>query len=196
MAEGLSSGIFPGFLSVLGMNQNWIKTDFLRQTLCYNLAGGFAFNKERRDILLGIKKCDNYDEARELFVEYSKLKGAEVCFVSFENELKHLEEVYSSGVILIAKEDDELIGCIAVKKIADDICELKRLFVRERYRGNGYSKQLFENAITYAKSLGYKKAVINTIPEIMPVGYQMYLRYGFAENFKDENGIVNLSLDL
>ena len=83
-----------------------------------------------------IRKCDNYDEARELFAEYSKLKGAEVCFV------------------------------------------------------------LFENAIAYAKSLGNTKAVINTIPEIMPVGYQMYLRYGFAENFKDENGIVNLSLDL
>lgn len=146
--------------------------------------------------MVEIKKCDNYDEARELFVEYSGLKGAEVCFVSFENELKNLEEVYSSGVILIAKEDDKLVGCIAVKKIENDICELKRLFVRQRYRGNGYSKQLFENAITYAKSLGYKKAVINTIPEIMPVGYQMYLRFGFIEKPEDENGIVNLSRDL
>ena len=146
--------------------------------------------------MVDIRKCDNYDEARELFVEYSKLKGAEVCFVSFENELKHLEKIYSLGVILIAKEDDKLIGCIAVKKIEDGVCELKRLFVRECYRGNGYSKQLLEDAIAQAKSLGYKKAVINTIPEIMPVGYQMYLRYGFVENFKDENGIVNLSLAL
>lgn len=61
--------------------------------------------------MVDIRKCDNYDEARELFIEYYKLKGAEVCFVSFENELKNLEEVYSSGVILIAKEDDKLIGC-------------------------------------------------------------------------------------
>lgn len=143
-----------------------------------------------------IKKCDNYDEARELFVEYSRLKGAEVCFVSFENELKNLEDIYSTGVILIAKEDDKLIGCIAVKKIEDGICELKRLFVRERYRGNGYSKQLLDDAIAQAKTLGYQKAVIDTIPEVMPVGYQMYLRYGFVENSKDENGIVNLSLDL
>lgn len=143
-----------------------------------------------------IGKCDNYDEARELFVEYSKLKGAEVCFMSFENELKNLEEVYSSGVILIAKEDDKLIGCIAVKKIEDDICELKRLFVRECYRGNGYSKLLFDKAIAYATTLGYKKAVINTIPKVMPVGYKIYLRYGFVENSVDEKGIVNLRMNL
>lgn len=74
-----------------------------------------------------IEKCVNYDEARELFIEYSKLKGAEVCFVSFENELKNLEEVYSSGVILVAKEDDKLIGCIAVKKIEDGICNYLRI---------------------------------------------------------------------
>ena len=117
--------------------------------------------------MVEIRKCENYDEARELFMEYSKLKGAEVCFVSFENELKNLEEVYSSGVILLAKEDDKLIGCIAVKKIEDGICELKRLFVRECYRGNGYSKQLFEKSIAYAIALGYKKAVINTIPKVL-----------------------------
>ncbi len=146
--------------------------------------------------MVEIRKCDNYDEARELFMEYSKLKGAEVCFVSFENELKNLEEVYSSGVILLAKENDKLIGCIAVKKIEDDICELKRLFVRECYRGNGYSKQLFEKAIACATTLGYKKAVIYTIPEVMPVGYKMYLRYGFIESSVDEKGIVNLSMDL
>ena len=143
-----------------------------------------------------IRKCENYNEARELFTEYSKLKGAEVCFVSFENELKNLEEIYSSGVILIAKESNRLLGCIAVKKLDDDTCELKRLFVRECYRGNGYSKQLFEKAIGYASALGYQKAVIRTIPEVMPVGYQMYLRYGFVENSVDENGVVNLSMDL
>lgn len=146
--------------------------------------------------MVEIGKCDNYDEARELFIEYSRLKGAEVCFVSFENELKNLEEVYSSGVILLAKEDNKLIGCIAVKNIEDGICELKRLFVRESYRGNGYSKQLFEKAIACAIELGYKKAVINTIPKVMPIGYKMYLRYGFVENSVDEKGIVNLSMDL
>ena len=60
-----------------------------------------------------IRKCENYNEARELFTEYSKLKGAEVCFVSFEHELKTLEEVYSSGVILIAKG---VTGCLGASQ--------------------------------------------------------------------------------
>lgn len=98
------------------------------------------------------------------------------------------------------KPDEEFR--IVISQIEEKIWELRRSISGEKskdeesYRGNGYSKQLFEKAIACAIELGYKKAVINTIPKVMPVGYKMYLRYGFVENYVDEKGIVNLSMDL
>ncbi|MCH4153833.1 MAG: hypothetical protein LKF32_04185 [Mageeibacillus sp.] len=63
-----------------------------------------------------------------LFVEYSHIKGAESCFVSFDKELNDLEGYYSGGAILIGYEEDKPVACVAVKKINDETCEGKRLF--------------------------------------------------------------------
>lgn len=143
-----------------------------------------------------VKECTNYDQAKELFVEYSKLKGAEQCFVSFDHELKNIETVYPNGQILIATYDDVPIGCIAVKAISSTKCELKRLYLKEEFRGKGYAKFLFEGILNRARELGFLEAEIHTLPEIMPIGYQMYLNYGFKEKGKDEGGAVLLTISL
>ena len=143
-----------------------------------------------------IKDCTNYDEAKELFVEYSKLKGAEQCFVSFDYELKNIDTIYPNGQILIATYDNIPIGCIAVKSINSTNCELKRLYLKEEFRGKGYSKVLFEGILDRAKELGFLEAEIHTLPEIMSIGYKMYLKYGFIEKTKDEGGAVFLTRNL
>lgn len=142
---------------------------------------------------MDIKNCTNYEEAKNLFVEYSSLKGAEKCFVSFENELKKIEEIYPEGQILIGYEDNQPIGCIAVKALDSENCELKRLFIKEEYRGKGYSKLLFEAILARAKELEFKNAVIHTLPEVMKIGYNMYLRYGFIQQSNLNDGAVILT---
>ena len=60
-------------------------------------------------------------DIRTLFQEYSQIKGAEVCFVSFGNELEHLEEIYSApkGSRIVAYDNDYPVGCVALKKVDD-----------------------------------------------------------------------------
>ena len=145
---------------------------------------------------MDIRNCINYDEAKELFMEYSSLKGAEQCFVSFENELKNIEIIYPSGQVLIGYENNQPIGCIAVKALDAESCELKRLYIREAYRGKGYSKNLFEGILDRAKELGFKKAVIKTLPEVMSIGYNMYLRYGFVEDPEKKDNVVTLTKEI
>ena len=143
--------------------------------------------------MMEIKNCTDYEVAKKLFVEYSSLKGAEQCFVSFENELKKIDEIYPQGQILIGYEDNQPVGCIALKALDNENCELKRLYIKEQYREKGYSKLLFEAMLGRAKELGFKNAVIHTLPEVMNIGYNMYLRYGFVQNSALKDKAVELT---
>ena len=48
-----------------------------------------------------VSECNEYDTIRALFLEYSKIKGAESCFISFGNELDNLESFYSGGALMV-----------------------------------------------------------------------------------------------
>src|SRR5437660_5662903 len=87
-------------------------------------------------------------EARELFREYSAWLDLNLCFQNFEYELASLPGDYQppEGRLLLAFENERLAGCIALRKIADDVCEMKRLFIRPALQGNGLGRQLV-NAI-------------------------------------------------
>lgn len=132
-------------------------------------------------MMFEIKDCKDYEIAKMLFKEYSKLKGAEQCFVSLKKELVDLDKIYPEGQILFGVVDEQVIGCIAVKAIDEKRCELKRLFIKPEYRGNGFSRLMFEAILKRSKDLGYEFAEIHTIPEIMILGYKMYLSYGFEQ---------------
>lgn len=67
-----------------------------------------------------IKDCKDYEIAKMLFKEYSRLKGAEQCFVSFKKELADLDKIYPEGQILFGVVDEQVIGCIAVKAIDEN----------------------------------------------------------------------------
>jgi len=143
-----------------------------------------------------IRECNDYEKAKMLFTEYSKLKGAEQCFKTFASELENIESIYPKGQLLLGLVDDKAIGCIALKAIDEEKCELKRLYIKEEYRGNGYSKLMFETILARAKDLGFSIAEIRTLPEIMAVGYKMYLKYGFIEQEIKEAKVVVLSKEL
>ena len=130
-----------------------------------------------------------------LFVEYSHIKGAESSFVSFDKELNDLEGYYSGGAILIGYEEDKPVACVAVKKINDETCEGKRLFIKPEYRGKGYARIMIKAMTDKASELGFKEVVFTTKPAVMSVGYGLYKRMGFEE-LSEENGIVSMRIDL
>ena len=132
---------------------------------------------------------------KDLFVEYSHIKGSESCFVSFDKELNDLEGYYSGGAILIGFEEDKPVACVAVKKINDETCEGKRLFIKPEYRGKGYARIMIKAMTDKASELGFKEVVFTTKPAVMSVGYGLYKRMGFEE-LSEENGIVSMRIDL
>ena len=142
-----------------------------------------------------VKECLDTEIIKELFVEYSHIEGAESCFVSFDKELNDLTYFYKGGAMLIGYEDEVPVSCIAVKKIGNDICEAKRLFIKPESRGKGYARIMLNAMLDKAKGLGFKKVTFTTKPSVMQIGYGLYKRMGFEE-VSEKDGIVSMKMEL
>jgi ribosomal protein S18 acetylase RimI-like enzyme len=120
--------------------------------------------------------------AADLFREYQTFLDVDLCFQGFEQELATLPGKYSEpgGAIYLAQKDDEIIGCVAVRPIKDDICEMKRLYVRDGFRGLSAGRQLAEKIISKAKQLGYKRMQLDTL-ERLESALALYKKLGFVE---------------
>jgi len=117
---------------------------------------------------------------RTLFIEYQQWLNVDLCFQGFEEELAALPGCYAppKGVIYLAVEDGEPIGCVAVRPRTSGEAELKRLYVRSAKRGRGAGKRLFDAAMTRAHLMGYSSIVLDTLPH-MRAAKSLYAAYGF-----------------
>jgi ribosomal protein S18 acetylase RimI-like enzyme len=117
-----------------------------------------------------------------LFREYAQSLSVDLCFQNFEEELRELPGAYAPprGVLLLAETDDGLAGCVAVRPLEANICELKRLYVRSRYRGAGWGRRLTEAAMQAARGMGYTHMRLDTLPE-MQTAQKLYQTLGFHE---------------
>ena len=142
-----------------------------------------------------VKESKDYEVIKDLFKEYSKIKGAEGCFVSFDKEISDLGGFYAGGAILLGFEDDAPVACIAIRKMDNNKCEGKRLFIKPEYRGKGYARKMMNAMLEEAKKLGFKELVFTTRPEVMAIGYGLYKRMGFEE-LKCEDGVASMRMIL
>jgi len=133
--------------------------------------------------ILQVESFEEIEEARRLFREYEAWLDVDLCFQSFKEELKNLPGKYAAptGRLLLAFADEKIAGCIALRKIDDETCEMKRLFVREDFRGSGAGKKLIEKLIAEARALGYKRMLLDTLPDKMPKAVALYRFYGFCQ---------------
>ena len=106
--------------------------------------------------LLEIRDCENKEVAKELIREYATIKGAEQCFVSLDKELADLDAYYEGGALLIGYDHANPVATIAIRKVDDTACEIKRLYVKPDYRGKGYARKLIEAILERAKRLGLR----------------------------------------
>jgi len=127
---------------------------------------------------------EDVDHARTLFKEYEAGLGISLCFQNFDHELKNLPGDYAppDGRLLLAKDDDDQIaGCIAMRKHSPGICEMKRLFVRPAYRSTGLGRVLVNTIIDEARKLGYTHMRLDTLPGRMDKAIALYRSIGFVD---------------
>ena len=126
---------------------------------------------------------EHIQAARTLFVEYAESLGFSLCFQNFDQELKGLPGAYAppDGRLLLAVENDQLAGCIALRKLGDKVCEMKRLFVRPACRATGLGRFLAESIIDEARQLGYTHMRLDTVPGKMDKAIALYQSIGFVE---------------
>lgn len=109
--------------------------------------------------IVPVETADQIETTRKLFREYEKWLGMDLCFQSFEEEMRDLPGKYAppEGRLYLANIENDAVGCIALRKIGDGICEMKRLYLNDSARGQGLGNRLIEKIISDARSIGYFK---------------------------------------
>jgi len=139
--------------------------------------------------------------ARALFREYADSQHFVGCFQDFGTELSGLPGDYAppTGSLLLARDDGDPAGCVALRKLDDGTCEMKRLYVRPKYRGRGIGRLLADRILADARALGYKRIRLDTLPS-MTEARTLYERLGFRriEAYREYSvcGVLFFELEL
>jgi ribosomal protein S18 acetylase RimI-like enzyme len=123
----------------------------------------------------------DFDVARVLFREYEAEIGIDLCFQGFEQELAGLPGEYAppDGRLLFARVDDQVAGCVALRRLEPEVCEMKRLYTRPEFRGRRIGLRLVYGVVFEAKAIGYRRMRLDTLPA-MGTAIGLYRSLGFV----------------
>ena len=132
---------------------------------------------------------DRKNEIKDLFTEYTQMlidgdsRFKEYLDIqNYDEEVAHLEKKYGppGGRLYLAYVDSQAAGCIGMRKLDEENCEMKRLYVKPEFRRNGLGKILVDRIISDAKKEGYRHILLDTLP-FLESALKMYKAYGFYE---------------
>ena len=135
-----------------------------------------------------VRSDADYAAAGRLFVEYAGTLGIDLCFQGFDAELRELPRMYGApeGRLLLAwplvpgEAETGPAGCVAVRRLSDGDCEMKRLYVRDTARGTGLGRALAQAIVDAARELGYRRMLLDTLGS-MAAARALYASLGFRE---------------
>lgn len=124
---------------------------------------------------------DFIDDAKALMTEYAESLDFELCFEGFADEMEAFPGEYAppTGCLFVALVAGAPSGCIGIRRIDDDSCEMKRLYVKSEHRGYKIGRSLAETAVERARQIGYKKMRLDVV-ENMKAAVALYRSLGFS----------------
>jgi ribosomal protein S18 acetylase RimI-like enzyme len=148
-----------------------------------------------------IVSAEDLEAIKALFREYEKFLGVSLCFQNFEEELASLPAKYAEpdGSIFLAKVDGASAGCVALWKLEEGVCEMKRLYVKPDFQGLGLGKKLAQIIMEEARRKGYKKMKLDTLRRLVSAN-RLYKSLQFTEtipyNYNPEDDVAYFEKDL
>lgn len=112
------------------------------------------------------------------FIENSPVK---LDYQGNDTEFANLPGKYAApkGCVLLADRGGEIEGCIALREVSTDICEMKRLYVRPHARGSHVGRDLVERLIAEARVIGYREMRLD-VQEKSASARKLYTAFNFV----------------
>jgi putative acetyltransferase len=125
---------------------------------------------------------EEYCAAVSLFKAYAAGLQIDLSFQQFEKELQAVKTMYCLpfGGIILCKEGQTFIGCVAVRKMTTTVAEMKRMYVLPQWQGKGIGNELLIQAIDLAEKCGYHYARLDTLNS-MHAAMNLYRKNGFRQ---------------
>lgn len=139
----------------------------------------------------------HYIAGATLFKEYADSLDFTLSFQSFEDELSILPQMYGPpfGALFLIKADEQFIGAAGLRKIENETtCEVKRMYIKPAYQGNGLGKTLLKTVLDTAGEMKYKLVKLDTLGTKMPAAVALYTSFGFRTtqpyNYNPHEGVL------
>lgn len=133
-------------------------------------------------IIVDTRSAAQIEMASRLFLEYAEELNVDLCFQGFAEELEDLPGKYGSpdGALLLAMEDRQAVGCVALRRFSSTDAEMKRLYIQPAHRRLGLGRVLAQRIIERARELGYRRIVLDTL-DTMHGAKALYRSLGFVD---------------